>query len=91
MITKPTVALKIGADTEPFSHSLGHYGDSQRPHSITLSARANSVSGIARPRALAVLRLITRSKLVGCSIGRSLAWRREGLSQAGAQPDDKSG
>ena len=24
MITKLTVALKIGADTEPFSHSLGH-------------------------------------------------------------------
>ena len=23
MITKLTVALKIGADTEPFSHSLG--------------------------------------------------------------------
>jgi hypothetical protein len=24
VITKLTVALKIGADTEPFSHSLGH-------------------------------------------------------------------
>ena len=40
-------------------------------HSITSSAVANSVSGTARPSALAVLRLITNSNLVGCSTGRS--------------------
>src|SRR5262249_35774583 len=34
-------------------------------HSITSSARASSVGGTSRPRALAVLRLITSSYLVG--------------------------
>src|SRR6185436_439888 len=40
-------------------------------HSITLSARSRSAGGIVSPRALAVLRLMTRSNLVGCSTGRS--------------------
>src|SRR5262249_55376963 len=40
-------------------------------HSITSSARASSVGGISRPRALAVVRLMTRSNLVGCSTGMS--------------------
>src|SRR5260370_14463625 len=35
------------------------------------SARSRKASGIVRPRTLAVVRLITRSNLVGCSIGRS--------------------
>src|SRR5215468_12197698 len=35
------------------------------PHSITSSASAKSLSGMARPSALAVLRLITSSYLVG--------------------------
>src|SRR6266851_1043582 len=39
--------------------------------SITWSARCRSDGGIVRPRALAVLRLMTSSNLVGCSIGRS--------------------
>src|SRR5258708_38823314 len=41
------------------------------PHSITSSASASSLSGIWRPSALAVLRLITNSNLVGCMTGRS--------------------
>src|SRR5262249_39101472 len=41
------------------------------PHSITSSARASSVGGRSRPIALAWLRLITISNLVGCSTGRS--------------------
>ena len=41
------------------------------PHSITSSARASSVGGTSRPSALAVLRLISMSNLVGCSTGRS--------------------
>src|SRR5262249_33937794 len=41
------------------------------PHSITSSARASSVSGTVRPSALAVLRLITSSNLVGCWMGKS--------------------
>src|SRR5262245_54940458 len=40
-------------------------------YSITWSVRASSDGGIVRPRAFAVLRLITSSNLVGCSTGRS--------------------
>src|SRR5262249_32775967 len=40
-------------------------------HSITSSARASSVGGISRPSALAVLRLITSSNLVGAWTGSS--------------------
>src|SRR4051812_14141670 len=40
-------------------------------HSITSSARASSVAGTSMPSALAVVRLITSSNLVGCSTGRS--------------------
>src|SRR5262245_38777924 len=40
-------------------------------HSITWSARASSVGGTSRPSALAVLRLITSSYLVGACTGRS--------------------
>src|SRR5262249_5942628 len=35
-------------------------------HSITSSARASNVAGMSRPSALAVLRLMTSSNLVGC-------------------------
>src|SRR5262245_18850263 len=64
-------------------------------HSITSSARASSVGGTSRPSALAVVRLMTRSNLVDCSIGRSAglvprrilstksAARRNWLSQFG--------
>src|SRR5713226_2705600 len=40
-------------------------------HWITSSARSSSDGGIVRPSAFAVLRLITSSNLVGCSMGRS--------------------
>src|SRR5262249_9490701 len=40
-------------------------------HSITLSARSRSESWIVSPIALAVVRLMTRSNLVGCSTGIS--------------------
>ena len=40
-------------------------------HSMTWSARCSSDGGIVRPRALAVLRLMTSSNFVGCSTGRS--------------------
>src|SRR5262245_6120473 len=40
-------------------------------HSITSSARSRNDSGIVRPSAFAVVRLTTRSYLVGCSTGRS--------------------
>src|SRR5262249_38823304 len=38
---------------------------------ITSSARASTDCGIVRPSALVVLRLITSSNFVGCSMGRS--------------------
>ena len=38
-------------------------------HSMTSSARSNTVCGIVRPSALAVLRLIVRSNFAGCSTG----------------------
>ena len=41
------------------------------PHSITSSASASTLGGISRPSALAVLRLITSSNLVGYSTGSS--------------------
>ena len=40
-------------------------------HRISSSARSSTDCGIVRPRAFAVLRLITSSNLVGCSTGRS--------------------
>ena len=40
-------------------------------YSINSSARASSVRGMIKPRALAALRLMTSSNLVACSIGRS--------------------
>ena len=41
------------------------------PHSITSSASASSLSGTVSPSALAVLRLMIKSSLVGCRTGRS--------------------
>src|SRR5207245_10920445 len=40
-------------------------------HSITSSARASTLAGTLRPSALAVVRLMTRSNLVGCATGIS--------------------
>src|ERR1041385_3082732 len=40
-------------------------------HLITRSALANTFGGIIRPMCLAVLRLITNSNFVGCSMGKS--------------------
>jgi hypothetical protein len=40
-------------------------------YSITSSAMASSLSGTSRPSALAVLRFMTSSNLVGCRTGRS--------------------
>src|SRR5215469_11591716 len=42
-----------------------------RLHSITSSARAESIGAISMPSAFAVLRLMTNSKLVVCTAGRS--------------------
>src|SRR5262249_22782992 len=44
-------------------------------HSRSESARSKNPSGIVRPMALAVFRLIASSNFVGCSIGKSFGWR----------------
>src|SRR5215475_2843126 len=44
---------------------------SEMIYSITSSARASSIGGTSRPSALAVLRLITSSYLVGACTGKS--------------------
>jgi hypothetical protein len=43
----------------------------QTDYSMTSSARVSTVGGIVSPIAFAVLRLMTNSNVVGCSIGRS--------------------
>src|SRR5262249_56026610 len=56
----------ISAAKRDLDGGLGRGG-----YSMTWSARSRSDGGIVRPRAFAVLRLMTSSNLVGCSIGRS--------------------
>jgi len=58
-----------GAAREPLARAV--INASTLPYSITWSARRRSDCGSVRPRAFAVLRLITRSNFVGCSTGRS--------------------
>src|SRR5262245_35611145 len=53
-------------------------------HSITSSARASKVAGTSRPSALAVLRLITNSNLVGACTGRSAGSHLEGCGRIDA-------
>src|SRR5262245_20041080 len=60
----------------PHRRSPAEHSDELAPpaHSITSSAIASSLSGIWRPSALAVLRLMTSSYLVGTCTGRSAGW-----------------
>jgi hypothetical protein len=53
-------------------HTDGTSDESSPVHYwIISSARTSTAGGIVRPRALAVLRLMTSSNLVGCSTGKS--------------------
>src|SRR3954462_987901 len=70
-------------DTRPVQSGSRHCRTDKRDelaplHSITSSANASSIGGTSSPSALAVLRLITSSNLVGCWTGSSagLAPRR---------------
>src|SRR4051794_17807877 len=65
----------------PDFHRLDRTSFAWRTHSSTSSARASSEGGTSNPRALAVLRFITSSYLVGCSTGRS-----EGLAPFRTRP-----
>src|SRR5512133_4019904 len=56
----------------PDFHRLDRTSFAWRTHSITSSAMASSLSGTWRPSALAVLRLITNSNLVGSTTGSSV-------------------
>src|SRR5262249_33887615 len=62
----------LGARREgPRRRAARDQRDERAPlHSITSSARASSVGGIVRPSARAVIRLITRPNVVGCSTGK---------------------
>src|SRR6266446_2690992 len=67
------MAIKVRLRT-PLTHRvMSAYPNnaSHQSYSITLSARASSVGGTARPRSLAVLRLMVSSYLVGTCTGRS--------------------
>ena len=50
-----------------------HRSRSQPDYSITSLAPTSTISGMAMPSVLAVLRLTTTSKIAGCSMGRSPA------------------
>jgi hypothetical protein len=69
---------RLGHDTS----QRGQHEATALNHSMTSSARAGSDDGgIVRPRALAVLRLITSSKFVGCSTGRSAGFAPGALAR----------
>jgi hypothetical protein len=68
-------SLPVFPDKQTFSTSVGM---SQRcqyrkstTYSITSSAATSKAFGMARPSALAVLKLTTRSNLVGCNTGNA--------------------
>jgi hypothetical protein len=56
----PAAILQYGSKRHPRAEMI---------HSITSSARASTVGEMSMPRALAVVRLMTKSNLVGCSTG----------------------
>ena len=51
--------------------AANHRDERAPPHSITSSARARKACAMSRPRVFAVFRLITNSKRVDCTIGKS--------------------
>ena len=59
----------VSISLEVFAFHSGHAGTA---YSITSSALATIDGGMARPSALAVLRLMTNSNVVGCMTGRSV-------------------
>src|SRR5262249_3789203 len=64
------IGRKTQSDIDPVSGRLRR-NERAASHSIASSARASNVGGTSRPSALAVLRLITSSYLVGACTGRS--------------------
>src|SRR5262249_43886450 len=66
-----TLRLLRARRERPRGRAAEEHDEVAAVHSMTSAARRRNDSGIARPSALAVVRLITRSYLVGCSTGRS--------------------
>jgi hypothetical protein len=67
-ILPPLMIRAFGAHCQQRTHAPQQISSD---HSSSVSARTKNVSGIARPIALAVFRLMANSNFVGCSIGRS--------------------
>jgi hypothetical protein len=68
MSASPPIATELILGCELTRSAISEH----RPdYSITSSARTSSVVGTSRPRALAVLRLISNSYFVGACAGRS--------------------
>jgi len=70
----PYLALLLSERTErrcERTRAKRNYKFAALVHSMSLSALIRNDSGIMRPNALAALLLITNSKVVGCSTGRS--------------------
>src|SRR5262249_40370900 len=63
--------LSPGRERPCRRHATKQGDERAAPHSMTSSARASSVGGTSRPSALAVLRLMASSNLVGCITGKS--------------------
>jgi hypothetical protein len=69
----------------------GPKADIQGIHSITSSARASNEGGTVRPSALAALRLIASSNLVGCQTGKSAGFARTDVDTGLAKRPRKAG
>src|SRR5262245_52696378 len=70
----PLVLLRSRRERPRGCRAADQHNEVAPLHSITSSARAISVGGTSRPSAFAVLRLMTNSNFVGCSIGNSEAF-----------------
>ena len=69
----PPIPTELVLRNERSRCAIRRYMQCSKPYcySITSSALTRSVFGTLKPRAFAVLRLITNSNLVGCSTGKS--------------------
>ena len=68
---RPAADIAVEMLTAGLCHEPTYAMQQTDLQSITRSERASSVGEMSSPIALAVLRLITNSNFVGCSIGRS--------------------
>src|SRR5262249_17763997 len=68
---RPRRLLRARRERPCGSHAAEQRDELAAIHSITSSERACRVGGTSKPGALAVLRLIPSSKVVGCTTGRS--------------------